>query len=292
MVVFWFCIHRHVRWKTHVHDDFRTVFGLRDQLLTWLDSTWIVNGVPCSFRYSNELHPSTQLCWNHSHHGEFCNVFGLRDQLLTWHELWTSNHQQTRKLCLYRLEVIQFFYTPRFGHMSRFANFPVFFRKWVKSNWIVGSCNVWKLFNFFTPPILDGGFWFCIHRHVWWNHSFHDDFCNVFGLRDQLLTWHEWYTLFIRYGWRLMMLLLMCWRCEWFDMWAEQHGRWWMHFIRNGWCVMMSQLMRVEHVNNMDDMTHKPSVMDIYALGSIIGMMSDKNKLTLSRRGCGLCWAS
>ena len=36
--------------RNGVHDDFCTVFGLRDQLLTWLDLTWIVYGVPCSFR--------------------------------------------------------------------------------------------------------------------------------------------------------------------------------------------------------------------------------------------------
>ena len=52
---------------------------------------------------------------------------------------------------------------------------------------------------------------------------------------------------------------------------------------------MMLRLMCVEHVNDMNDITHKPSAVNVFALGGITCMMGDKNKLTLSRRGCGLC---
>ena len=43
-------------------DEFCTVFGLRDQLLTWLDLTWIVNGARCSIRYIDEPPPLSSTC--------------------------------------------------------------------------------------------------------------------------------------------------------------------------------------------------------------------------------------
>ena len=57
---------RFVWWRLMMFDDvddFRNVFGLRDQLLTWYESTWIVNGVPCFLIYF-----VNSMCFVNIHH--------------------------------------------------------------------------------------------------------------------------------------------------------------------------------------------------------------------------------
>ena len=41
------------------------------------------------------------------------------------------------------------------------------------------------------------------------NYSFHDDFCNVFGLRDQLLTWYELTWMVWHVSWVLWMMVVV-----------------------------------------------------------------------------------
>ena len=61
-----------------------------------------------------------------------------------------------------------------------------------------------------------------------------------------------------------------------------------LSFMPPAACMMLLRIC-VGNGNPMRERTQKPSAVNVFALGGITCMMGDKNKLTLSRRGCGLC---